>query len=139
MCLDMRFKPEVEKQMIAKLPNGLITVYRMVAKHDGRYHPLFNLGRFTIGLNRANTRASITISRGGRKYHAGYHSFTSIEDLRKWRVLENFPERRYVKFQIAKDWITAIGKQWHGQHKLLVYVTDRIISPSLRNQTAVVE
>ncbi len=139
MCLDMRFKPEVEKKMIAKLPDGLITVYRMVTKHEGHYHPLFNPGRFRVGLNRANTRGSITICRGGSKYHAGYQSFTTLEDLRKWRDLRDFPERRFVKFQIRKVWITAIGRQKHLGNSLLVYVTDRIISPSLRDKSAVLE
>ncbi len=137
MCLDTRFKPEVEKKMIAKLPDGLITVYRMVTRHDGRYFPLFNSGRFHVGLNHANTRTAITICRGGTKYPAGYHSFTSIKDLRNWRELEYWPERRFVKFRIRKSWITAIGKQVHLGNEMIVYVTDRIISPSLRDKTAV--
>lgn len=131
MCLDTRFKPEVEKKMIAKLPGGLITVYKITAKRRSRYIGPCRGTRFRIGLNCASTCHSITDWRDTVGYQSGYHSFTRARSARKWWG------RGYsvIKFQIRKGWITAIGKQ----DGCIVYVTDRIISPSLRDKSAIVE
>ncbi len=127
MCLDTRFKPEVEKKMIAKLPVGLITVYKVVSKDDGHYSTDIRGIRYRVGLNHANTNHRL----GGRnhEYDSGYHSFVTMHGAYKWSGSV------YLKMQIRKEWITAIGRQ----AGCIVYVTDRIISPSLRDKSAVVE
>lgn len=132
MCLDMRFKPEVEKKMIAKLPDGLITAYRSVRKRNSYYIALWRKTRFCVGLNHACTDQQISC--GPRSYQAGYHSFVTKHGLRKY-ARNPFAEEVLVTSQIRKEWITAIGKQGG----CIVYVTDRIISPSLRDKPAVVE
>lgn len=131
MCLDMRFKPEVEKKMIAKLPDGLITVYRIVRLEHSRYRAVFARSVFKVGLNRAIV--SISCRLGLAKYKPGFHSFKTVHGTdRAW--FRGFIGVRAVKYQIRKEWITAIGTE-KGCH---VYVTDRIISPSLRDKKAVV-
>ncbi len=137
MCLDTRFKPEVEKKMIAELPDGLITVYRVVDKIRGRYESPYFGRKFRVGLNHAKTKIRIALRYPpGTKdtYSPRFHSFAKMCELRRWGRL-SLRCRTYVKFQIRKEWITAIGKQ----NSYLVYVTDRIISPSLRDKSAVVE
>ena len=131
MCLTTRFKPEVEKKMIAKLPDGLITVYRVVRRQDSRYKAVFAGSVFKVGLNHAKVSNSSQL--GLAKYEPGYHSFktrhgTDCAWFRNWIGV------RPVKYQIRKEWITAIGTE-KGCH---VYVTDQIISPSLRDKKAVV-
>ncbi len=132
MCLDMRFKPEVEKKMIAKLPDGLITVYRRVKAHRGRaYRSLFFTAKqLRAGMNKA--WISHNIGRLLYLYDSGYHSFRVVGAAKYWH--RNMHATQVIKFQIRKEWITAIGKQ----KSRVVYVTDRIISPSLRDKSAVV-
>ncbi len=133
MCLDTRFKPEVEKKMIAKLPDGLITVYRVVRLQDSRYKAVFAGSVFKVGLNHAKVSKSCRVHIP-TKYKPGYHSFETSRDADlAW--FRSFIGVGTIKYQIRKEWITAIGKE--GGH--LVYVTDRIISPSLRDKSAVVE
>ncbi len=131
MCLDTRFKPEVEKKMIAKLPDGLITVYRVVRRQDSRYKAVFAGFVFKIGLNHAKLSRSTRL--GLAKYKPGFHSFKTVcgTDL-IW--FSNSIRVQTIKYHIRKEWITAIGTE-KGYH---VYVTDRIISPSLRDKSAVV-
>ena len=126
MCLDTRFKPEVEKKMLSKLPDGLITVYKVVRLIGSHYCTEFNHGRFRVGLNRVTSQ--VRLGRGDYVYFSGYHSFCTKVGVYKWRG------QHIVKMQIRKEWITAIGKQ----DGCTVYVTDRIISPSLRDKSAVV-
>lgn len=126
MCLDTRFKPETEKKMIAKLPDGLITVYKIVRKKNSSYHPLFWGSRFRVGLNHAKACAHYSNFRGFHVFktqRGAMNSYTFIS------------RRAVVKMQIRRGWITAIGR--HGG--CLGYVTDRIISPSLRDKSAIVE
>lgn len=125
MCLDMRFKPEVEKKMIAKLPDGLITVYRYVDHKNGKYISPFRGCRFRVGINHANTKCVIC-----NRYPSGYHSFKSLRGAKKSWLHRH---ALLVKFQMRKGWITTVGID-----DALVYVTDRIISPSLRDKSAVV-
>lgn len=135
MCLDMRFKPEVEKKMIAKLPDGLITVYKVVNKTGKHYRPVLFGVAFKTGVNKANTGMNIEVGRTlqvDNKYESGYHSFRAVWGSRRWA---KYSWRRRIKMKIRKKWITAIGKQGGA----VVYVTDRIISPSLRDKSAVVE
>ena len=137
MCLDTRFKPEVEKKMIAKLPDGLIAVYRVVDKLFGRYESPYFGRRFRVGLNYAKTKHRIALLHPpGTKdtYSPKFHSFVKLRDLRCWGRL-SLHCRTHIKCHIRKEWITAIGKQ----NSYLIYVTDRIISPSLRDKSAVVE
>lgn len=132
MCLNTRFKPETEQKMIAKLPDGLITVYRIVRRQDSKYKAVFAGSVFKIGLNCA--RVSTSDRLGLAKYEPGFHSFKTVHGTdRAW--FRGFIGVQAVKYQIRKEWITAIGTE-KGCH---VYVTDRIISPSLRDKSAVVE
>jgi hypothetical protein len=43
--------------------------------------------------------------------------------------------RVIVKFQIRKEWIKEIGIEGNG---CICYVTDRIVSPSLRDKSSIV-
>ena len=129
MCLDMRFEPEVEKKMIAKLPDGLITVYKVVRVKENRYKPLcfWDAANFKTGMNKAEV---VKINSWYLAYFSGYHSFRAVSGRRMFDKRDPC-----IKFQIRKKWIAAIGTQ-EGH---VVYVTDRIISPSLRDKSAVVE
>ncbi len=136
MCLTMRFKPEVEKKMIAKLPDGLITVYRVIHKYRSVYKSLFWNTAFRIGVNHANTTTTIFTRGAKSSYKSGYHSFVTLQGVHGWWHLDSAgTTRKCVKFQIRKEWITAIGRQ----NGCIVYATDRIISPSLRDKSAVLE
>ena len=134
MCLDMRFEPEVEKKMIAELPDGLITVYKHVAKKKRAYYALRAPLRFRVGINVANTSVTLDTGKGYDSYDSGYHSLKTDAIMKRYAELNTGPEP-FIKFQIRKQWITAIGKQ----SRCVVYVTDRIISPSLKDKSAVVE
>ena len=135
MCLDTRFKPEVEKKMIAKLPDGLITVFRQVKRLHGRYRSVrFGSRSFRNGINRACTKTKLHAANRKGCYNAGYHSLKTNAYMKKYPEL-NTLESPYIKFQIRKEWITAIGKQ----SGYTIYVTDRIISPSLRDKSVVAE
>ncbi len=131
MCLDMRFKPEVEKKMIAELPDGLITVYKAVFIRNGRLSSWLRQRPYSVGENKAKD-LSPEYDRPP-SYGIGFHSFATLRGLRKY--LNAAGDLHLVRFQIRKEWITAIGKQ----KKCIVYVTDRIISPSLRDKSALVE
>ena len=135
MCLTMRFKSEVEKKMIAKLPDGLITVYKVVNKTGKYYYPVLFGVTFKTGMNKADTSVNIEISRTlqvDNKYESGYHSYRALWGTQCWAKCS---WRRRVKMKIRKKWITAIGKQAGA----VVYVTNRIISPSLKDKSALVE
>ena len=136
MCLDTRFKPEVEKKMITALPDGLITVFRWVEiKNTGGYKALWTEYSFYAGLNRA------TYSRlGGQKklnglYKAGFHSYRSKLSAKRAGPNKSACCVVLIRAQIRKEWIGAIGKSG----RCIVYVTDRIISPSSRDKSAIVE
>ena len=131
MCLDRRFTPEVEKKMIAKLPDGLITVYKAAFIKNCHILSWLRGRRYKVGENVAKD----TSGRYGirPRYGIGFHSFCTLRGLQAY--LGVCGGLLHIKFQIRKEWITAIGKQ-HGH---IVYVTDRIISPSLRDKSAVVE
>ena len=128
MCLDTRFKPVVQKRMIAKLPDGLIAVYKITAKRRSRYVGPCRDTRFRVGQNKANTQEEIRA--WNVVYQAGYHSFARAKSARKWWGSSYL----LVRFHIRKEWITDIGTEVG----CIVYVTNRIISPSLRDKSAVV-
>ena len=131
MCLDMRFKPEVEKKMIAKLPDGLITVYKAAVIKNNRIFSWLRGRRYNTGNNKAKNlsrRYELPLW-----YGIGFHSFVTLYGIKKY--LCAVATLHYIKFQIRKEWITAIGKQGN----CIVYVTDEIISPSLRDKSAVLE
>ncbi len=130
MCLDKRFSPEVEKKRIAKLPDGLITVYKAAFITDSHICSWLRERRYIVGQNEAKD-LSDWHDRPPR-YGIGFHSFATLRGLK--RYLNPVETLHLIKFQIRKEWITAIGKQ----KKCIVYVTDRIISPSLKDKKAVV-
>ena len=135
MCLNVRYSKEIEKQMIARLPDGLITVYRVVKrKSTGAYHSIFYTTSFRKGMNLADT--SRGAGSGIGRYSAGYHSFRAKTGASSYRER---PEL-CVKFQIRKEWITAIGTQMGSGWKRsgVCYVTDRVIAPSCRDKSAIV-
>lgn len=131
MCLDMRFKPEVEKKMIAKLPDGLITVYKAAFIKNGRILSWLRERRYIAGEHKAKNLSAKYDNPPW--YGIGFHSFVTLRGIKNYLCAVD--TLHYIKFQIRKEWITAIGKQGG----CIVYVTDRIISPSLRDKSAVVE
>ena len=132
MCLDTRFKPEVEKSKIAKLPNKPITVYRYVKIGPVRYRALYTKYYFKNGINvaKASKTGGQTNLRG--LYKPGFHSYKTRAGA-KW--VNSFRGCTLIKAQIRKEWIIAIGKH----NGCIVYVTDKITSPSLRDKSAIVE
>ncbi len=130
--MSMRFEPEVEQKMIAALPQGLITVFKQVRRHDGRYRPMFRGGRFRVGVNFADTRKTCYIVKNnslGQEYQSGFHSYRDVIAMQTTGTY-----RFCIKYQIFKRNITAIGMEGNN----VVYVTDQIISPSLRDESAIV-
>ena len=130
MCLTTRLKHEVEKEKINALPDGFITVYKRVQMDNGSYVPSIRGGRFRVGLNNAKNTA-ITLGYCGHRYLAGFHSFKTRRGVRNWGA--NTRWCPHVKFQIRKEWIVAIGRQ----DGCICYVTDRIVAPSLKDESAV--
>ncbi len=131
MCLTTRFKPEVEKTMIAKLPDGLITVYKAAVVKNSHIFSWLRGRRFDTGKNKAIDLSSR--NEPSPWYGVGFHSFVTLYGIKKY--LHAGGALHYIKFQIRKEWITAIGKQ----ENCIVYVTDRIISPSLKDKSAILE
>lgn len=136
MCLDMRFKPEVEKKMIAKLPDGLITVYRWVTvKTGGGYKALWTDYSFSAKLNRATRSVASGQMELNGLYEPGFHSYKSKRGAKWAGAGKNWGRQLLIKARIRKEWIGAIGKSG----RCIVFVTDRIMSPSSRDKSAVVE
>ena len=130
MCLDTRFKPEVEKKMIAKLPDGLITVYKAAFIKSNHIASWLCGRRYNTGKNKA---IDLSDRNDPPWYGVGFHSFVTLYGIKKY--LTALDTLHHIKFQIRKEWITAIGKQGG----CIVYVTDRIISPSPSDKSAIVE
>jgi len=128
----MTFKKKTQKRMKSKLPNGLITVYKVVNKYRGSYHPLCYGGRFRVGLNTARNQDIYDVDNLW-----GFHSFKTKSAAKKlFRRGWITSYRELVKFQIRKTWIKEIGKETCG---CICYITDRIVSPSLRDKSSVVK
>ena len=123
MCLKYQFKPETIKKRKAALPNGYITVYKIVYKRAGCFLALVCCHTFTKGLNVASGE-----KHGNMRYAPGFHSYAT-----KKGALNSGWAGRVIKFQIRKSWITTMGPNYG-----LCYVTDRIICPSVNDKTAVV-
>ena len=122
MCLDYQFKPETIKKRKAALPKGLITVYKIVQRYTGRYRSIMRSFNYRKGLNVATGDSDLML------YDPGFHSYTTERGARQsgWRGV-------IVKFQIRKTWITTMGVD-HG----MCYITDRIICPSVNDESAIV-
>jgi hypothetical protein len=131
MCLDTRYPPEVEKKMIAKLPEEFV-VYKVVDRDYIGYKSLifWSTQLFKIGVNKARTKSTAGI--GDSKYNSGFHSFKTRLGIKRFHQKLGWSTYPVIKAKVRREWVTAIGKQCGYQ----VIVSRKIIMPSPDDEKA---
>ena len=154
MCLDTRYPPDVEKKMIAKLPDEFV-VYRLVRKVQCRsgynYYSRFGaiIKRSSFGRNAYKFKKGVNIAlkkhrvygwgEGGKKffYVLYFHSFRTAKAAKKFSegyTLCNTGTSCVIKARVRRADITSRGMQGNYQ----VIVSRKIIMPDPKDRKAVI-
>jgi len=147
MCLKtLSSKKEINEFKKTIGPKG-ITVYKVVRKEDGKYHPLFKYAfiPFKLGLNKANITEKIELGdwleEGNQTYQSGFHFWVNkknAENNKKW--LKNTYNNEWcsdsyevIECIIKKSWITYMGMN-HMKDNLYgqTVVTNKAIFPEYK-------